>query len=257
MRTIIFILVFFQAMSTFAQPNLDLCLAKGADHWRIVAKTSEDFQGVFSNLQFTLKLENGLTINSIEQSNEVATYIPIQMAGDLTTIGEVSYQKFAGFGNIHMNSVDISWEKDASIGFLKIIPSNMNANMSLVVNDDPWLEENNGIYYAELNGRNMTGNIYEGCPADAYMVGIDNTTSFTAWNIYPNPTSAQFTLTSSYNGKTEIKLLSPLGQVLKSEEVFFSSGQKYILNVYDLPNGVMFVEILEAERRKVYPVFKR
>ena len=256
MRLLTFIFICLECISIQAQPLIDLCLAKADDHWLLVARPNDDFEGVFSNLQFSLKIEDaGAGINAISQSQEVAAYMPIQMAGTHVLYGSNSYQKFAGFGIQHMTNVPVSWEKDSLVALLKIFPSSMHTTISIV--DDAWTSANFGNYYAELNGVEVTGSIFNNCPSTVAMVSVDGDEYSQRWQMYPNPASHQIGIESDYSHAISIRIRDQLGRLLMVEETHYSAGEYFLLNISELPVGVLFLEIEEPNRRLVYQILKK
>lgn len=119
-----------------------------------------NFQGVVSDIQFIIESDNpAVTFGNVIQSSPESAYIPMEKAGNDTIIAGFRYQTFVGIGLVNINQLGIgaNWLSSGSTLLMKIVPSAMNGNFSIVNN--AYTSAKNRDAYIELNGLNRTGGI--------------------------------------------------------------------------------------------------
>jgi len=154
----IFLLFIFLPFFSFAQQNVALCLQKSNGRLQVRMIPSATFQGVFSNVQFTIEADdNNLSFGNIMQATPENQYIPMEKADNEIVINGKKYQTFVGTGLVNMNVVGINktWQANTPYTIMELMPSNINANFSIVNN--VYTTASNRDAYVELNGNSRTG----------------------------------------------------------------------------------------------------
>lgn len=151
-----------------AQNMVHIYVNKTATDLEVMLVSTTDFQGIVSNLQFTIASDDpSVNLGAVQQNTDESVYIPMAKAGTETVANGVFYQKFAGFGMVNMSVPNVQWMALQPVLLMKIVPSNLNATY-LIVNDT-WTFAENGDFFVELNGANKTGLI---STADAFPLQL-------------------------------------------------------------------------------------
>ena len=163
------------------------------------AEGFESFDGLFSNLVFTMKwpANKGITLGDVKQKMEdkgtqhgsftaASQYVPIDKAGDVATFNGYNYQKFGSVSLTKLADVNSFfpgkniWNPGDEVVIMTITPNNGTfSDFEIIV--DEWTNANNGDFYVELNGYNKTGKI------TAQMRTPEDGAAVNGVNIYPNP----------------------------------------------------------------------
>lgn len=153
MKNLIYIFFLTLATPVFSQPLVDICLNNTGTTLEVIITPDGSFQGVVSNIQFSIKSDN----SAITFSSPVNSfgYISMAKAGGETTVASDVYHKFAGFGFVNMSFFSATWAANTPIVLCTITPSSLAATFTIA--DDGWTAVNNGDYYTELNGLEKTG----------------------------------------------------------------------------------------------------
>jgi|GEM_PF-638771 len=162
--------VFGNTYSVFSQPLVDIGIFPvGSDTLEIRMMPKGTFNGVVSNVVFTLRWETGCgnSLGNIVQTGTQATYIPMQKSGAQINSGGYTYQVFGGIGLQTMSSVSASFSNNVAVSLMKIKVNNPKGVFEIV--NDTWTNQinNNGNFFVSLNGQNKTGAIYQ--PKQTYV----------------------------------------------------------------------------------------
>jgi hypothetical protein len=107
--------------------------------------------------------------------------------------------------------------------------------------------------YTDISG--CTGSATDSIYVDV-CIGIESVTTNSEWNLFPNPTNGELTITSSGNetGSVLIEIYSTDGKLIASEN---KASEKTIhLNLTDKPVGTYFVRITGNKTVSTYRVIK-
>lgn len=72
-------------------------------------------------------------------------------------------------------------------------------------------------------------------------------------NLYPNPANQWMNLQTTQNDRYLIKIMNLNGQVVKQMDI---SGNKFSINIQDLPNGLYFINIQSSQRSQTIKFIK-
>lgn len=143
----------------YSQPNVDICLYVTNNQLEVRIRPDATFQGLVSNLQFTIGWQGaGINMGNLEQTTSELLSIPIQVAGQQTVVGDTTYQKFVGFGLSTLQNLGITWLAGEEVSVVRLPASPITVQNFFIANSG-WAKENNGDFYAELNGLDKTGEI--------------------------------------------------------------------------------------------------
>lgn len=144
--------------------QVDICLLKIGNQLQVYLTVDANFQGVCSNIQFTIKASQlGIAYDSLTQPTVIQQYLPCQFLGSAQSYNGSTYQKVISLGEEHMSVFNQTWQGTQTFLIARIYPSNIAANFEIV--SDNWTTENNGEYYAELDASDHTGQINHLCSA--------------------------------------------------------------------------------------------
>ncbi|MBA3704627.1 MAG: M4 family metallopeptidase [Bacteroidetes bacterium] len=106
---------------------------------------------------------------------------------------------------------------------------------------------NQVLVYSFTDGSGCTNTATKNVFVSSCLLSVDNSNNpFSSMIIYPSPSNGKFTLELglSQNEKTELKIVNALGQIIKTENHNFASGNnKLSLDISDFRNGVYFIEL--------------
>jgi hypothetical protein len=146
-----------------------------------------DFEGLVSNVQFTLKWDDPtVALGELFQENLLRKSIPLQSAGEVLFQDGWAYQTFTGFGIRPLAEQGLRWEAGKEILLARLHPDNFHARF--VLTRDAWTQAHNGNYYVELDGVGRTGLVQDSV-AGGQVVAFDlwGTHGLRIHSIYPNP----------------------------------------------------------------------
>lgn len=198
--------LFFLPFLAFSQPKVAICLEKTATELEIKLIPSTSFQGVVSNIQFTIKWDDAsVTLATPSQDAAESAYIPMSKQSTETTVGSEKYQKFAGFGTVNMSTASATWATGFTpIVLMRISPSSLSPNFEIV--NDAWTATENGDFYAELNGKKMTDAIVV-CGTNPFPLTMGplkgqwlEKGAFLTWETYSEVNTAHFEVQRSLSG---------------------------------------------------------
>lgn len=104
---------------------------------------------------------------------------------------------------------------------------------------------NNGTYTVTLTVTNECGTDTFTTTVTILVAGVDAARTFT-YEVYPNPAQNEVRISGALtgSGKAELKLLTPMGQVIRAAAPFTVAGQwSYQLNLNDIAAGVYFLQV--------------
>lgn len=198
--------------ATYAQSKVDFGLFRVGNELEIRVKPAEDFDGIFSNLVYTIRWEvaSGATLGQPVQVGAAATYMPIQKSGGVRENGPFLYQVYTGFGMTSIASTNTTWRAGQEYVIAKI-PFTGNADFHLA--NDQWSKRlsSNAECYASLGGQDVTGEIYK---------GAETVTDQMPFAIMPNPTRGPLSISFPVNASDDMwfEIVSSSGQVVHSEK---------------------------------------
>ncbi len=195
-----------------AQSHVDFGLFRVGNELEVRVRPSSDFDGIFSNLVFSIRWEkhNGAALGTPKQVGASATYMPIQKSGPVREDGPYYYQVYTGFGMESIASTGTAWRAEEEYAIARI-PFTGNADFNLA--NDQWskMPLSNAECYASLGGRDVTGKIYK---------GTETVTDQTPFSIMPNPTRGPVTLIFPVNADDEMwyEITNSAGQIVHTEK---------------------------------------
>ncbi|HMN05094.1 MAG TPA: T9SS type A sorting domain-containing protein [Flavobacteriales bacterium] len=224
--------------SAAAQSTVDIGLFRDHNTLEVRVRPSEDFNGVFSNLVFTIRWEAGgkSSLGELRQDPLPGQYIPLQPSGGVHEVGAYNYQVYAGFGMMDISEAGTSWKAGQEYTVARI-PFRGNADFTLL--NDQWTRQplSNANYYASLGGYDRTGDIYTS------LVEVKDQMPF---SIQPNPTTGPVTITIPVapGERMWYELVNSAGQVVFTEEAAAgSNGYRKHLDLSDKGAGVYYLRI--------------
>lgn len=252
-----FFLCLFLLIQFVHAQSIGICIGKNSSDLTVYLLPSDDFDGIVSNIQFSIRSDNPqISYGNVEQLDSIRKYIPMQKAGSIHQVGNYSYQKFAGFGLTSIAATNSQWHQMDTISLLKIQPSNLSAKFEIV--NDSWTQSNNGDYYAELNAQPHTGSIHEECFA---VVGIEQKFSTsTIFQIYPNPANDLLSIVYQNNQPSShfmVGLYSLHGQELLVRNYYFEPGKVINIRLQPFPKGFYYLKIQNQAKRNTYTIQKQ
>ncbi len=199
-------------LSATAQQQVDVGLYQEGDGLQIRVRPQSDFDGVFSNIVFTLRWPQnaGASLGEVIQQKAATTYMPLQASGPVRQNGDYNYQVYTGFGMETVGSTGGNWRagEEYIIGF---IPYTGKAEFH--ISDDEFTRDlnTNGAYYISLGGHDRTGNIYKSIAGEAG--------ASVELSISPNPSRGQFTVVMPVNANENMwfEFVNSAGQVVYQE----------------------------------------
>lgn len=237
-------------LAATAQQPVDLGLYQQGDGLEIRVRPQSDFDGIFSNIVFTLRWESssGATLGQVIQQKASTTYMPLQPSGPVRQDGDYNYQVYTGFGFETVGSTGGNWHagEEYTIGY---IPYTGKAEFHIA--DDEWTRtlENNGSYYISLGGYDKTGIIYKSLAGEA---GANVQLSIT-----PNPSRGQFTVVMPVyaNEAMWFEVVNSAGQVVYQETP--NAGENTYRKDFDMSSegaGVYHLRIHRGDKTENHRV---
>lgn len=143
-------------------PMVDITMVPvSAQQYQVRLRPSENFNGFFSSLVFTIRWSNSSPLTLAEfvpVSSMVALGIYPALSGEVVQSGGFSYAPHVAFGASSLSAQGQSWTpgQEVVLGTIQI----QSGSGVLEVVNDPWTAQNNADYFVSLNGVNRTGVIY-------------------------------------------------------------------------------------------------
>ena len=248
-------LTFFCSINLLAQPQVDIQLVYVPENGSLDIKLvpSGPFDGVFSNLQFTLQSDNPVTYDSLQQAFAESNYIPITAAGNPIQIAGKTYQKFTGFGLTNLASFRSSWIADEEIKVLNLKPSNFESTFYIVTDSLP--ADENGNFYIELNGEPKTGKINP-----TPVSNSPNLVSSSSFLIFPNPNTGKVQIAiqnPNQVGLYSLRLVSLIGQTLINQEIQFNQKGEYSLDMSSAPVGLYNLILSKGQNNYYHTIMRQ
>jgi PKD repeat protein len=116
--------------------------------------------------------------------------------------------------------------------------------------DPPPIQYNSmGAFDVTLEVFNVAGHntLFKSDYIEVGPSGIHGISDPAGLQIYPNPTNDQFTIQYDANGKTIVKILDQLGNVVFETKI---NQQKTVLSPPGLVPGIYFIRVIETETGK-------
>jgi hypothetical protein len=198
-------------MAASAQQNVDIGLFRTETHLEVRVRPEADFDGVFSNLVFSIRWDdqNGVALGPLEQTGAAAAYMPLQPSGGVREDGPYEYQVYTGFGMQTIASTGTAWRAGQEYVIARIP---FTGNTQYVITNDQFTKrtESNADFYVSLGGHDRTGIIYTG------TIEVGDQVEFA---IMPNPTRGPITIVFPIRSGEDMRyeLVSSSGQVVLSE----------------------------------------
>ncbi|MFN0204555.1 MAG: T9SS type A sorting domain-containing protein [Bacteroidia bacterium] len=133
-------------------PSVQICLEQNNNELEIRLIPDGNFQGVVSNIQFTLECSDSNTsFGNILQTPLQAAYMSVQKAGNDTIIGTNKYQTYVVRGLVSMSdaSINQTWQANTPVVLMKLQPSSFAGAFAIY---NPYTPAMNRASYVELNG---------------------------------------------------------------------------------------------------------
>jgi hypothetical protein len=67
------------------------------------------------------------------------------------------------------------------------------------------------------------------------------------FSVYPNPSAGRFHLTSSFEGKVRVQVLSANGTVVQDRNIQANKGQLLNFNLGDAPQGIYMIRLISGK----------
>jgi hypothetical protein len=67
------------------------------------------------------------------------------------------------------------------------------------------------------------------------------------FSVYPNPSAGNFRLTSSFEGKVRVQVLSANGTVVQDRNIQANKGQLLNFNLGDVPQGIYMIRLISGK----------
>jgi hypothetical protein len=132
-----------------------ISLCPNGNSFAVVIETDSSFNEVPSSLVFTV-WAGGVNASFLPPVS-LNPILSIEPAGSVYSVSGSSYQKYVMMGIGDLQSLGKSWGPGIMDTIALIYPQDLSLNY-LIVNNT-WTAENNGDFYAELNGVDKTGTI--------------------------------------------------------------------------------------------------
>jgi hypothetical protein len=195
-----------------AQQKVDIGLFRSDTHLEVRVRPTADFEGIFSNLVFSIRweAESGTTIGPVEQPAAAGMYMPVQRSGGIREDGPYRYQVYAGFGMETIGSTGAPWRSGQEYVIARIP---FTGNAQFVMTNDQWTKrvDSNADFYASLGGHDLTGIIYTG------TIEVNDQAEFA---IMPNPTRGPVSIVFPMQVGEDMwyEILSSSGQLVLTEK---------------------------------------
>lgn len=259
MKVIIIFLAATIYVSAFSQ-QVDIGLFQSHQNTlEIRLKTHGNFNGLVSNVAFTVRWDANSTSNleSLVQSTPANAYIPMMKSGEVRESDGYNYQVFAGFGMSPMSTFNEYWNMNEEIVLMTVSFTGNIEDFEIV--NDSWTENvrNNGSFYTSLNGENRTGIIYK--PSVTVATGVKEVDDFNV-KIYPNPTTGSFVLEAGFinAGDYTIELINVAGQtVYKKKLTRFSGNYKAVIELQKMATGSYMLQVQGEEKSLSKEIIKQ
>lgn len=242
---VIFCVLSLGATPSKAQPQVDLSIAYVNQHLEVSLIPTASFQGVVSNVQFTLSWEGSADVlGSLQQLPGVQAYIPMRRAGSGWAVDAQQFQSFAGAGLMSMRDLPTNWEAETPVLLLKVAVS--DPSITFALSEHPTVAERNGRFYAELNGVEASGTFRQATATGEPVSTAAAVSSPFIGAPYPNPAARQFTLplTVQRPQTVQLSLNNLAGAELCTWTVNLREGQQQVsLELPALPDALYFLTI--------------
>ena len=168
--SILFAMISLNMGSIIAQdlPLLNISLCPGPNYFYLIVTPNGSFDGIPSNIHFTIKCNSFADYLYV---SPLVSFLTIEKAGPTHIVNNGSYQKFVLMGIDNLQAFNYSWAATQPDTIANISPLDMSLTYS--IQNDSWTNENNGDYYAELNGFNRTGIIDNSCNTVLHIVHLE------------------------------------------------------------------------------------
>lgn len=106
-----------------------------------------------------------------------------------------------------------------------------------------------GVFYAGANSVNVSNNNGWNFLACGTPLGVNENSTETQIEIFPNPTSGRFTFNTGNEKFVEVKVIDALGETVDAKMVSANSNME--LDLSNFPNGIYFVQIVLENGNRV------
>ncbi|MEM6262958.1 MAG: T9SS type A sorting domain-containing protein [Bacteroidota bacterium] len=199
-------------------------------------------QGVVSNLQFTLAWENTPSLlGGLQQPLGPDVYLPAVANDSLLNQGNKYYQIFTAFGLERLSASGAQWSTGDVVEILRI-PLNGQA-LTLQIAEDTFATSQNGGFYLELDGVDVTGNIQNILLS---VAPYDQSSYISNLRVFPNPATdvVQARFHVQHRIPVRWRLLNQEGKQMAAASIQAEEGQnQFSVKLTNFPKGIYVLYI--------------